>query len=256
VDDGAHGPDLVLRIFERLVRHPEHTCWLVGNHDESVGWDPTKACFRAMVDPGEFAAQLNARGAEQPEMLRLGRLFMRLVADYLPRALLFPDGTLVSHAGFPLRDLWPDLRAARDFESPRALQDFAWTRMSDRLPRKQPNRSSRGSEFGYEDLAEFCRHAETLLDRPVRRLVRGHDHIAEPDRVSYPAKYAAAPILTLNSMSWTLPRETLAAGYAGLPWERAPCIARWNSGAIPTVHRIAIPAALVERWHPRGGVGE
>ena len=89
-------------------------------------------------------------------MDRAGGQARRALFARAPRALFFPDGLLVAHGGFPLVDLHP--RAGRDgrLERPGLLSDFVWTRAHPKARRKLPNRFSRGSQFGYEDFADFC----------------------------------------------------------------------------------------------------
>ena len=73
-------------------------------------------------------------------------------------------------------------------------------------------------------------------------MVRGHDHLDERWAV-YPA-YAAHPVLTTNALSRQLEREAYG------PYERVPTIARWVPGAVPQVHRLHVPGALVREIFP------
>jgi hypothetical protein len=133
-------------------------------------------------------------------------------------------------------DLHAELRETGDWNDPRCLSDFTWTRAHPRARKKMPNRTSRGSEFGYEDFAAFCA-LSAELGRPITHMVRGHDH--EDDRYEiYPA-YAAHPVLTTVALSRQLAREPFG------PYERVPTIARWVPGALPEVHRLHVPAALI-----------
>ena len=40
------------------------------------------------------------------------------------------------------------------------------------------------------------------------------------------------------------------------PYEHVPTIARWVSGALPEVHRLHVPAALVREFYPEPVAGE
>jgi hypothetical protein len=104
-----------------------------------------------------------------------------------------------------------------------------------------PNRTTRGSQFGYEDFAAFCA-LSAELGHPVTHMVRGHDHVDERFEI-YPA-YSAHPVLTTVALSRQLPRELLG------PYERVPTIARWVPGALPEVHRLHVPATLVRELYP------
>ena len=139
------------------------------------------------------------------------------------------------------RPLHAGLRATGNWNDPRCLSDFVWTRAHPKARRKMPNRASRGSQFGHEDFADFCALA-TELGRPVTHMVRGHDHVDERWAI-HPA-YAARPILTTNAMSRQLEREAFG------PYERVPTIARWIPGSVPQVHRLHIPGALIRDVFP------
>ena len=238
-DDGGYGLELLLRFFELVEEDPESVCLIAGNHDEALGHDGER--FTATVSPSDFAELLNEK-LEQEEIVRAGMLAIRLIAA-APRALFFPDGLLVAHGGFPLRDLHDDLLAHANWNDPRALTDFVWTRAHPKARTKMPNRASRGSQFGHEDFAAFCRVA-TQLGRPVTHMVRGHDHVDERWAV-FPA-YAAHPMLTTVALSRRLAREPFG------PYERVPTVARWVPGALPQVYRLLVPGALVRELYPEG----
>jgi hypothetical protein len=163
-----------------------------------------------------------------------------MVAD-APRALFFPDGLLVAHGGFPLIDLHGDLAASGDWNDPRCLTDFVWARAHPRARKKLPNRTTRGSQFGYEDFAAFCALSATL-GRAVTHMVRGHDHVDERYEI-YPA-YAGTPVLTTVALSRRLARELFG------PFVRVPTIARWVRGSLPQVYRLHIPESHVRQCYP------
>ncbi len=236
-DDGAHGVEVLARVFELLADDPGSVCLLAGNHDEALRW--TGERFASVVSPSDFADSLNAR-PDDAAAARAGRLAVRLF-ERAPRALFFPDGLLAAHAGFPLVDLHADLAASGDFNDPRALTDFAWVRLHPKARRKLPNRASRGSQFGREDWDDFCALA-ARLGRPVTHLVRGHDHVEE--RWEVPPAYAAHPVLTTVALSRRLPRELFG------PFVRVPTVARRVPGALPQVHRLHLPEAMVRALYP------
>jgi len=236
-DDGGYGLELLLRVFELIADAPGSVCLVAGNHDEALGFDGAR--FVSTVTPSDFAEFLDAHLAHE-WMTRAGKLAVRLVA-HAPRALFFPDGLLVAHGGFPLTDLHAELAATGDWNSPRCLADFVWTRAHPRARKKIPNRVSRGSQFGHEDFAAFCA-LSARLGRPVTHMVRGHDHVEERYAI-YPA-YAAHPVLTTVALSRRLAREAFG------PYERVPTVARWVPGALPQVYRLHVPAALVRDVYP------
>ena len=87
-----------------------------------------------------------------------------------------------------------------------------------------PNRTSRGSQFGYEDFAAFCALRRASSGRPVTHMVRGHDHVDERYEM-YPA-YAAHPVLTTVALSRRLERESFGPLRARARRSRAGCRAR------------------------------
>ncbi|HZF67480.1 MAG TPA: metallophosphoesterase [Gemmatirosa sp.] len=236
-DDGAYGLEVLLRVLELAVASPATTCVVVGNHDEALAHDGTR--FTASVSPSDFADRLNA-APDDAWAVRAGALAVRVFAR-APRALFLPDGLLVAHGGFPLVDLHAELEAQGDWNDPRVLGDFVWTRAHPKARRKLPNRASRGSQFGHEDFADFCALA-TRMGRPVTHMVRGHDHVDDRWAV-YPA-YAAHPVLTTVALSRRLEREAFG------PYVRVPTLARWVPGAVPQVHRLHLPERDVLALYP------
>jgi hypothetical protein len=159
----------------------------------------------------------------------------------VPRAVFFPDGLLAAHGGFPLADLHPRLLETANWNDPACLTDFVWSRAHPKARKKLPNRYGRGSQFGYEDFAAFCR-LSAVLGRPVTHMLRGHDHVDERYAI-YPA-YRATPVLTTVALSRRLPRE----GFG--PYERVPTLALYVAGALPQVYRLHVPADLVREIYP------
>lgn len=242
-DDGGYGLEVLLRFFELLLDDPASVCLVAGNHDEALGYNG--AHFTATVSPSDFADFLNANLSNE-WIVRAGKLAVRLVGA-APRALFFPDGLLVAHGGFPLVDRHADLLAHGNWNDPRGLTDFVWSRIHPKARTKMPNRASRGSQFGHEDFGAFCRVA-TALGRPVTHMIRGHDHVDERWAI-FPA-YAEHPVLTTVALSRQLAREPYG------PYERVPTIARWVSGALPQVHRLLVPPALVRELYPESDSSE
>jgi hypothetical protein len=241
-DDEGYGLEVLIRIFSIVVDAPGRVCVLAGNHDEALGYHEGR--FTSTVEPGDFADFLN-RNAAHEWIERAGKLAVRLFAS-APRALFFPDGLLISHGGFPLSDLHPQLLSMGNWNDPMCLQDFVWTRAHPTARKKLPNRFSRGSQYGYEDLRAFALVA-AALGRPVTHVVRGHDHVEE--RYAFYPKYADVPMLTTVALSRRLPRESIGS------YHRVPTIARYRDHALPEVHRLHIPPAIIREVYPEP-VGE
>jgi hypothetical protein len=238
VDDEGFGLELLLRVFELILEWPGRICVIAGNHDEGLTYDGSR--FASSVSPADFADFLNANLAHE-WTARAGKVAMRLTA-HAPRALFFPDGLLVAHGGFPLADLHPALEETGDWNAPACLSDFVWSRAHPKARRKMPNRFSRGSQFGYQDFADFCA-LSARLGRPVTHLARGHDHPDE--RYAIPPAYRAHPVLTTVALSRRLPRERFG------PYERAPTLARVVAASVPQVYQLFPPAELINAIFPR-----
>jgi hypothetical protein len=238
-DDGIHAAEVVLRVFELLLDGPMRITVVTGNHDEGLTFRDGR--FESSVIPSDFTDWLNAQSdSGHPWAARLGRVIIRFFAR-APRALFFPDGLLVAHGGIPHTDLHAELAEKGNFNDPRVLQDFVWLRAHPRARKRIPNRTTRGSEFGREDFAAFCKVA-TRLGRPVSRMLRGHDHV-EDRFADFPA-WSAHPALTINTLGHRLPREVFG------PYERVPVIARWVRGELPEVRRLFIPPELTRQVYP------
>jgi hypothetical protein len=236
-DDGGYGLETLLRFYELVLGRSSSVCLLAGNHDEALGYNGAR--FTATVAPSDFCDFLNANLAHE-WIGRAGKLAVRLVAQ-APRALFFPDGLLAVHGGFPLTDLHDELARTGDWNHPQCLTDFVWARAHPRARRKLPNRSTRGSQFGYQDFAAFCALSATL-GRTVTHMVRGHDHVDERYEI-YPA-YKDHPVLTTVALSRRLLRELFG------PFVRVPTIARWVRGALPQIYRLHLPESHVRDCYP------
>jgi hypothetical protein len=243
IDDEGFGLEVLLRVFELIVEAPHRVCVIAGNHDEALSYDGKR--FASNVSPSDFADFLNANLAHE-WIERAGKLALRLTA-HAPRALFFPDGLLVSHGGFPLVDLHAALAETGNWNDPSCLSDFVWSRAHPKARRKLPNRFSRGSQFGYEDFADFCALC-ARLGRPVTHMVRGHDHVDERYAI-YPA-YRAHPVLTTVALSRRLNREQFGT------YERTPTLARVVEASLPQVYQLFIPAELIEAVFPQPKQGD
>ena len=208
VDRGPHHVECLAAILQAAMDYPNRILWIMGNHDAAHrrNEDQSEGAPRyiSRVEPAEFVDWLNARAGDMEWSDRVLTLLNAICAR-LPRAALFPDGLLATHGGVPLADQWANMTALEHFEDARVLEDFTWTRPAD-APRRRgwqyaPERRKRSSdfEFGWRDLQEFAIVFEGLF--PVRRVVRGHDHVAGgwacPD-----AYQQAVPLLTLNGFGF------------------------------------------------------
>lgn len=248
VDRGLHPTECIAYILELAEKYPGRIAWIAGNHDVGVYFHEEKQCFLSTVVPSEFQAYLNREGEDRQARTKFGLDFIELVAG-LPRALIFPDGLLVTHGGFPHTDLQkacaalPTPQEKRAWlNDPRCLEDFTWTRISG-AKAKIPNRSSKGCEYGYADFASLC---ETLRDViPVNRLVTGHDH-PEGGFDEHP-EWVLHPALTLTGFAFDHNCELEQAFSSGyLPYLVA---GRMRVSERPEVLRIPVYANDLMAFH-------
>jgi hypothetical protein len=244
IDRGKYNHEVLTRLFHIIVENPGRIGVIAGNHDEALSMDHVTGCFKSDVEPSEYAIELNAQlnllkldsnNFDAQDRVEVGKQMVEFIAR-CPRAIFLPDGTMLSHAGFPHTDLLAAIQSLDDLDNSGCLQDFAWLRLSKTAPKKIPNRTTRGCEFGFKDFIQFC---ETMghLGVPVQRLIRGHDHEAE--RYSLPTKYKTRPILTINSMGHKLEDE-----YNQEQFPMA-CVARHQPGFLPQIYRLPIEPAEV-----------
>ncbi|QJW99487.1 metallophosphoesterase family protein [Frigoriglobus tundricola] len=255
VDRGIHDHELLLFLFGLVMSHPERVCVIPGNHDTDLRFDEPGGRFRVTIDPAEYCEELNAArerdGPEDRERVTLARAFIRFCADR-PKAVFLPDGTLFAHGGFPHTDAQKDIATVADLCRPRCLDDFLWARIAESARVKRPNRGSRGHEFGWDTFAQFCKLAGERLGVPVKRLVRGHDHV--PDRWQEYPEYADnfVPVLTLNAMGRALDGDSPRRDGRRHP---LPVIGRYVPDRLPEVVALPLDPAEVDRAFGRPGPG-
>ncbi len=206
VDRGPFSLECFAALLEASMNYPGQILWILGNHDEALGWNAKEEQFFSKVEPSEFTDFLNEplEGLEtKQQLVKWGHLFID-VASRLPRATLFEDGLLATHGGVPLADQWDNLKTLEAFHHPRCLGDFTWTRATE-VPKKlgwkfDPVRRATSSsfEYGYKDLEGFTQASAAVL--PVKRVIRGHDHVESGQNC--PPCYKAAPLLTINGFGF------------------------------------------------------
>ena len=196
VDRGRHHIECFAALLDAAKQFPDQVVWILGNHDEGIVFYQEK-WLQPKVDPAEFVEWLNepGDGITPAQTKTWGTLFVD-VTRRLPRAMLFKDGLLATHGGIPLKDRWPTLKGFESFHHPQALTDFTWTRVAEKPTSalRKPGTSD-NCEAGVMDVEGFCKAAQSFF--PVKRLVRGHDHIDETGYLFQP-KHKNIPVLTIN----------------------------------------------------------
>lgn len=247
VDRGIHDHETLLLLFGLMMGHPERVCVIPGNHDIDLQFDEKSERFRVTIDPAEYCEALNAaigqNAADAVERIALAWAFIRFCAGR-PKAVFLPDGTLFTHGGFPHIDEQKEIKVLADLCRPRCLDDFLWARIAESARVKRPNRGSRGHEFGWDTLAQFAKLAAERLGLPVKRLVRGHDHV--PDRWQEYPEYAenSLPVLTINAMGRALDGDPTRRDGRPHPF---PVIARCVPNHLPEVVLLPLDPAEVDR---------
>jgi hypothetical protein len=244
VDRGRHDHELLLLLFLLIMRDPPRVCILPGNHDIDLQWGEKQNKFGVTISPAEYCEDLNRMLQGEvplaPDRIEMAKLLIEFCKTR-PKAVILPDGTMLSHAGFPHTDLHDSLRGVADLSAKKCVEDFLWARLSE-SPKKRPNRlGGRGHEFGWRDFAQFCRIMADTIQVPVRQLIRGHDHI--PARWQFPAEYAEFPVLTINAMGRRLDAEPLTSD-GPHPF---PVIARHVPDSLPRLIRLPLDPDEVER---------
>jgi hypothetical protein len=181
VDRGVMPLESIFLLLEWGLQHPGRLAWIGGNHDVAFSCNEA-GVFNTVVSPSEFLQELNASDALAGTRRRIGRFFLEVTCR-LPRALLFPDGLLATHGGFPLSDLHAQGQAITDekayldwLNSEPCIKDFTWSRIN-RAPKKRPDRYTSGSQYGFKDFEAFCQLQPQWF--PVTHMVTGHEHPRE-----------------------------------------------------------------------------
>lgn len=216
---------------------------VAGNHDVAIRRDGDSDRFVSSSTPSEFALWID--GAENRGLRhRLAELFVQVVRR-LPKWVLLPGGLLGVHGSVPHADALSTVGSLAELEStPLAAQDLLWLRLAADVRRKRPNRRSQGCEIGLEDIQDGLDRFQRLLRdtaemTPIRGLLRGHDHVASRRHIAWTPDQR--PIVTLNSMSFPLPEDSLDSGTA------RPVIALVDSASdgsgypVVTVHSLEMP---------------
>lgn len=240
--DRGYRHDLVLFRFMQLIdRNPSKVAFVVGNHDEGLYYGHDAQRFSSSVRPSEASDWLNEQPTDSPwrELANVAIQFF----ERAPRALLLPDGLLVAHGGVPHVDLQNMLNSSDDLEKTEFLEDFVWTRLHETAKKRIPNRSTRGCSLGIKDFDSFCSKLQKLLGRPVRRIIRGHDHL-EP-RFKQFSRYREHPVLTINTICHRLDSEMPGT------FEMPLIVAKYEAGEMPTIHRLCVPRHLLEAIYSR-----
>ncbi len=257
VDRGRHDHETLLLLFRLIMKDPGRVCVIPGNHDVDLQWGEKQNRFGVTISPAEYCDGLNriltGEDPADPDRIDMAKLLIEFCKQR-PKAVILPDGTLLAHAGFPHTDLQKAeadsrkgvaerilLRDVKQLGEPAAVSDFLWARLSE-SPKKRPNRfGGRGHEFGYRDFAQFCQIMTTVVGVPVRRLIRGHDHVAA--RWLLPPDYADYPVLTINAMGRLLEGESFTTD-GSHPF---PVMARHVPGSLLRVVRLPLDPVEVDR---------
>lgn len=244
IDRGPHDHETLLLLFGLVMKHPERVCVIPGNHDVDLRWGEKTQRFGVSIQPAEYCERLNelldADPSPDQEEVELARLAIEFWKGR-PKAVFLPDGTALSHGGFPHTDTHESLRTRADLGAKKCVDDFLWARLSESV-KKRPNRGNRGHEFGARDFAQFCAvMGREHVGVPVCRLIRGHDHVAE--RWQLPEEYREFPVVTINAMGWRMDGELTPAD-GPHPY---PVVARHVPGALPRIVRLPLDPREVER---------
>lgn len=234
-DDGPFGHVVLREVLASVDNRLGF--FVVGNHDLALAWDAQQNQFTADVTPHDFADWLNGCPPDSP-WRELAKAAIGWFANSR-RVLLLSDGTLVAHGGCVHTDRLKLLSEVGGSNDANVMEDLVWLRAHDTSRRKIPNRTSRGCQFGVDDLTDFLAEISKVSGRTITRVFRGHDHVLE--RWAAPSRYEGR-LLTLNAMSW---RQRDPMG----PFARQPVIARHRPGVSPELYQLEIPEEHILRLY-------
>lgn len=232
-DRGKFNKEVLFHVLELIVDNPEHHGLVVGNHDDGLRVADGK--FSSSVEPCEFADFLNEEDTDS-EWRDLAEQAIRIFY-HAPRAILLPDGLLVAHGGVPHVDRLSAIGNKDDLSEKDCGEDFIWTRLHESARKKIPNRSTRGCSLGVNDFYAFCDKLSSVLLRPIKGMIRGHDHLEK--RFAFFEGYTDRPVLTINTMCYRYDGEMFG------DFERPVIIAKYVAGQMPVVHKIEVPKQLI-----------
>jgi hypothetical protein len=243
VDRGRHDHETLMLLVQLILKDPTRVCIVPGNHDIDLQWDEKAGRFRVTIEPAEYCEHLNGLLGSNEPRAREEIEFAQLLIPFWrqrPKAVVFPDGTLFAHAGFPHSDMQTLLASPADLARAQCVNDFLWARIAE-TARKRPNRGNRGHEFGWETFAGFCKKTVQIGLPAVKRFVRGHDHV--PRRWQTYPEYAEHPVLTINAMGRRMDGEPDPAE-GPHPY---PVMARVAANALPLVVQLPLDPNEVNR---------
>ena len=214
VDRGTDSLACLQRISSCLSYPPFPVTFLLGDHEEALSWEREGGRLRSSVSHANFAEE----SMGLPGVREWGPALVEWLQGQ-PRALFLPQGLFAAHGGVPQQDLLPLLNSPQSLELPQVQQDFLWNRLTD-ARRKRPGRFGRGTEFGRENLREFCQAAGGFLEERPRLLLCGHQHPFPGWQwiVADEAEGMAALCLATTFQRVPVPGES--------PWG-VPCFARY-----------------------------
>jgi metallophosphoesterase superfamily enzyme len=207
IDRGEESTACMALALQLKLVLPDRVTLLAGNHEAAVFERRDGGGFGTEVEPAGFADWLEGTG-DGPAVasdLRsaMGRCAVALGARG-PRAAIFEEGWILTHAGVPHEDALAGLECMEAVQRcPTCREDFAWIRLHASVARKRPNRMRKDCEMG---IAQFELGAGCLWSFSGRRevrdgwtAVRGHDHPDGGLRVQH-GPISGRPIVTVHSM--------------------------------------------------------
>ena len=249
VDRGDHPFECVFLLLEWGLKRPGRLAWIAGNHDVAFDLPDGAHFFTSLVSPAELLHVLNQADGLQGFRRELGRFFVEM-GKRLPRALLFPDGLMATHGGFPLVDLQAQGALIADeagymdwLNTAACLKDFTWTRIH-RVPKRLPDRHSTGAQYGFKDFEAFCALKPEWF--PVQRMITGHEHPADGYVVH--ATYKVNPAMTLVGFGFDDLRA-MPAAYEHYTDELH--MGRGRTGELPEVLLVPVDRQELEWMYPR-----
>ena len=251
-DRNEYSLQVLLDVIELIRKYPGRVLWVTGNHDDAISVDLEKTFdkFKSSFTPQEYTAYLN-----QVDDAILN-CFMNEIIDLikkLPVALLMPNGLLVVHGGIPSR---PERKVTNIWESVNKESFFAFVEehrhefCCNRFAGDPLGATKIAPDFSWAELSNFSAFLGKNYGKPVKALLRGHDHCdlnrhqwskMTPEQQSkLPAESRDLQVLTMTTMALLYDNEPSLRGFAQKPYSY-PSIAYYQSdNAVPHCYSIVM----------------
>lgn len=180
-------------LMEHLSKPNLKVFYIRGNNDVGL-YRKEDGTYASRVSPAESADCLNRLRMQNPQYadaLANAAMLMARISPCMIELYGFSSqcpkrSIMLMHGGLPHTDLQEKIKdfkgyyfldsPAREKLETEVMEDFTWIRLVSALPRKRPNRCSKGSEMGTQDVNAFRELHFQRTGHIISYIIRGHDH--------------------------------------------------------------------------------